>query len=182
LRLALSAGLALAAVGDAGARACNPRIRFSTPTGRFADNGDGTVTDHLTGLTWQRCPVGFTLSDGGTPGWAQDDRCVPGAGDVTFAWQAALQGTAALNQAGGAAGHTDWRLPNVKELASIVETRCVSPSINDAIFPDTPAAPFLSSSPVWGPPTFTGVRTVDFSMGYISLVGATRAGYVRLVR
>jgi len=180
--LLLGAALALAAAGDARARACNPRVRFSAPTGRFADNGDGTATDRLTGLTWQRCPVGFTWNDSGTPAWTQDDRCVAGAGTVTLAWQAALQGAAALNQGGGAAGHADWRLPNGKELASILEARCVSPSINDAIFPDTPAAPFLTASPVWGPSIFTGVRTVDFATGYTSLVGPTGRAYVRLVR
>jgi hypothetical protein len=29
-----------------------------TPTNAFTDNGDGTVTHQLTGLTWMRCSVG----------------------------------------------------------------------------------------------------------------------------
>ncbi len=44
------------------------------------------------------------------------------------------------------ANHTDWRLPNVKELQSIVEYKCDSPSINASIFPNTSASHFVSAS------------------------------------
>ena len=60
----------------------------------FVDNGDGTVTDAATGLMW-----------------ARDDS---GAG---MDWQAAL----AYAETSGLAGHDDWRLPNSKELQSIVD-------------------------------------------------------------
>lgn len=171
----------LVAAGAARAQVCNARIAFATPTGRFSDNHDGTVLDQRTGLTWQRCPLGFALDDGGTPGVLQDDRCTPGVAS-TFTWQQALQGAAALNQAGGFAGLTDWRLPNIKELASIVETRCAAPSANLAVFPGTPAMPFWSSSYHVGPPTFTGVQALDFATGESRNMGAADPAHVRLVR
>ncbi len=170
------------AAGIVQAQTCNDRIAFATPDGRFADSGNGTVTDLRTGLTWQRCPVGFTFGDNATPALKVDDRCTP-SGPSTLTWQQALQGAAALNQAGGYAGFTDWRVPNIKELASIVETRCAAPSINLRVFPGTPPqASFWSSSYHVGPPTFTSVQAIDFSTGQDNQLGRTAVAYVRLVR
>jgi len=180
--LALVACTLAAGSAQAQAQVCNDRIAFATPNGRFADNGNGTATDSRTGLTWQRCPVGFTFDDGGTQALAQDDRCMPGAAS-TFTWQQALQDAAALNLAGGHAGFTDWRLPNIKELASIVETRCAGPSINLATFPGTPStAVFWSASHQVGPPTLVSVQAIDFGTGQDRNLGKTSLAHVRLVR
>ena len=70
----------------------------------FADNGDGTVTDSATGLMW-----------------AQADSI------IGMDWESAL----AYAESSELAGHTDWRLPNTKELQSIVDyTR--SPGTTDS--------------------------------------------------
>jgi hypothetical protein len=174
------AAFALAAFA-ARAQVCNERIAFATPTARFVDNRDGTVLDRRTGLTWQRCPLGFTFDDGATPDLQHDDRCLPPAA-AGLTWHAALQAAVALNQAGGFAGYTDWRLPNMKELASIAETRCSAPSANLLVFPGTPAQPFWSSTFQVGPPTFTNVQTVDFGTGGDRNVRATALAQARLVR
>ncbi len=63
------------------------------PSPRFTNNGDGTVSDNLTGLMWQRTP------DGVGKDW-------PGA--VTYANTNTL------------AGYDDWRLPNINELSSLI--------------------------------------------------------------
>ena len=63
----------------------------------FVDNGDGTVSDLATGLMW-----------------AQDDS---GSG---MEWEEALAWVQAMNDA-NYLGHCDWRLPNVKELESLVD-------------------------------------------------------------
>lgn len=60
----------------------------------FTDNGDGTVTDHATGLTWMKADSGKTMT-----------------------WEQALNYAENLNYA----GRDDWRLPDVKELQSIVD-------------------------------------------------------------
>lgn len=112
---------------------CQSGIPLSTPGNELIDNGDGTVSDTATGLMWKQCSEG----QGGTD-------C---AGSATiYNWQSALQQAQSLNASGGFAGFTDWRLPNVKELRSLVEEACYDPSINEARFPNTPSMAFWSSS------------------------------------
>lgn len=59
---------------------------------RFKDNGDGTVTDPLTGLMWQQ---------------GENER---------MGWYAAMKKCQELDLG----GHKDWRLPNIKELNTIL--------------------------------------------------------------
>ncbi len=60
----------------------------------YLDNGDGTVTDLATGLMWMKADSGTTMR-----------------------WQEALSYAENLEHA----GYEDWRLPNAKELQSIVD-------------------------------------------------------------
>jgi len=88
------------------------------------------VIDDVTGLEWQGCADGLVGDD-----------C--GAGDAdTHPWAEAL----ALCEGLSWAGRDDWRLPNAGELASIVDHRTHSPSIDGAAFPATADAPFWSST------------------------------------
>lgn len=115
----------------------NNAVTATTPTADFSDNGNGTVTHTATGLVWMRCSLGQSW-DGTT--------CTGSAS--TYNWQEALAAAHNLNSDAGYAGHNDWRLPNKNELASIVEARCWFPTINAAIFPNTPSfGLFWSSSP-----------------------------------
>lgn len=111
-------------------------IPASTPDSQLTDNGDGTVTDSKTGLMWKQCLEGLSGSD-----------CATGSAS-TFTWQEALQQPGVVN-ATGFAGHTDWRLPNIRELRSIVEEQCYSPAINKTYFPNTPSDPDTPSSKIW---------------------------------
>ena len=106
----------------------------SAPTERFEQHGE-TVFDTFTGLTWRRCFEGLSGPD-----------CGPGA-LLELSWPKALHHGVELNAGGGAAGHSDWRLPNVKELYSLVEQRCAQPAINLEIFPNAPGARVWTSSP-----------------------------------
>ena len=72
------------------------------PEPRFEDNGDGTVTDHLTGLVWLKNANCF-----GTRTWA----------NALTSCNSLASGACGLTD-GSAAG--DWRLPNVVELESLV--------------------------------------------------------------
>ncbi len=117
------------------AQTCNSHITPTTPDSRYTDNADGTVTDKQTGLMWKQCEEGQSGAG-----------CAIGSA-LTFTWAAALQRSETLNTTGGFAGHTDWRLPNIKELASLVERACDGPSINNRLFPATPSSNVWSSSP-----------------------------------
>lgn len=110
-------------------------IPASTPTAQFINHGNGTVTDTKTGLMWKKCAEG-----------QEPLGCIgPASG---FTWQAALQRVQEVNSgmAGHTLGYTDWRVPNIKELTSIVEGQCIAPAINLAVFPN-PAMGVWSSSP-----------------------------------
>lgn len=116
----------------------NTAAAATTPSAAFIDHADGTVTHDLTGLTWMRCSLGQSWDpDGGT--------CTGIASE--YSWLAAFAAASELNATGGYAGQADWRLPNKNELASVVEERCWTPAVNQAIFPATPSQYFWSSSP-----------------------------------
>lgn len=86
----------------------------------FHDNGDGSVSDAASGLTWQQ-------RDDGRP---RD-------------WPAALAYCEALSLA----GHADWRLPNVKELQSIVDYSRAQPALDSRFLQlSDPRAWFWSST------------------------------------
>lgn len=75
----------------------------------LADKGDGTVTDLATGLMWQKADDGVARN-----------------------WEGSLEYAESLTLA----GYGDWRLPNAKELHSIVDYSRVNPAI-DPIFTTT---------------------------------------------
>ena len=114
----------------------------TTPTSQFEmhrdANGqyDGTVTDKNTGLMWMRCSLGQTWD--GT-------NCNDTA--LTYTWQEALAAAEGYNSGGGYAAYSDWRLPNIKELASIVEVACFDPAINQTVFVGTESSYYWSASP-----------------------------------
>lgn len=114
--------------GQTWAQTCQPEsIPASTPDSQLQDNGDGTVTDLKTGLMWKQCVEGQSGSD-----------CARGSAEA-FTWPQALQRAQTVNSSGGFAGFTDWRLPNIKELISLVELQCDDPAINLTRFPSTSA-------------------------------------------
>lgn len=157
-----------------------PNIQISKPDSRYNDHFDGTVTDLVTGLTWAKCSVGQTWVDN-TPNDSSDDLC-NGASDA-HTWKTALDAAQNANTA-GYLGQTDWRLPNVKELESLLENACWHPSINAGLFPSTPTdTPFWSSSPLIS----TGYDYEAWIVTYATNGQTYRASkssdnYVRLVR
>lgn len=124
------------------------------------------MTDQATGLQWQRCAEGQSWSGGTCTGTA-----------TGHTWQVALQ----LAEAASYAGQSDWRLPNIKELASIVEQACYSPAIDLAVFPGTPSSYFWSSSPFANNTAYAWI--VYFAYGYDGDNDLKAYAYqVRLVR
>ncbi len=71
------------------------------PSPRFMDNGNNTITDNLTGLVWAQ-----NANFAGVP----------------KIWQEALDYVAGMNEGTNPnLGYTDWRLPNRKELFSLID-------------------------------------------------------------
>lgn len=129
---------------------------------RFVDNGDGTVTDNCTGLMWQKDTADVN-GDGMTAGTFDD---------VT--WQEALKYCENLEFA----GHTDWRLPNVRELQSIVAYWRSVPAIDPAFWVSTHW--HWSSSSLAGNPS--AAWYVDFYVGNVGIDAKGNADFVRAVR
>jgi hypothetical protein len=145
------------------------RFALSTPTQAFEDHGDGTVTDRRSGLQWMRCSVGqvWGNSCGGTP--------------EALSWQQANDVAANTNQS-GVFFYNDWRLPNIRELATIAERQCANPRINLELFPGTPASPYwtsvLKGVGSYEPQAFV----IDFGAGGISVAAQQDRRYARFVR
>jgi len=137
-------------------------LDIARPSTDYADQGNGTVIHNPTGLTWQRCAVGQSWTGSACTG-------TPGA----FTWDTARLLTSSL------AGETDWRLPTVEELVSLVDYTQYAPAINTTQFPNTLSSYFWSGSPYAG--YSSSAWLVNF--GYGNAYGSRGYGpLVRLVR
>ena len=143
---------------------------LSSPTQRFQDHGDGTVTDVELQLMWMRCSSGQQQSGA---------RCSGAAG--RYEWADARRLADTINRDGNAF-FNDWRLPSVRELATISERRCSNPRINLAVFPETPAAAYWSSTLRPSQPGISTPFTLDFGAGGVQFADAQERMHVRLVR
>lgn len=147
---------------------CKNNFLPSNPNSAYLMHLNGTVTDKRTRLNWKRCSEGQVWNGRTCLGEAK-----------SYSWDEALM----LARTSTFAGHSDWRIPNVKELRSLVEEcRSVSPKINPIIFPATPDSFFWSSSPSLT--SNRGSWHVTFNRGTSSFGGYTRdyEHYIRLVR
>ncbi len=99
----------------------------------YTDLGNGIVRDNVTDLEWVQDGNLMATRD---PGFDNDS--TPGDGKVT--WQHALDYVANLNNE-NYLGYSDWRLPNVKELATLMDSGAPyytsAPQIDPRYFPDT---------------------------------------------
>ena len=123
--------------------------------GRIVDNGDGTVTDNCTGLMWQR----DTGNDGAQLTWCN-----------ALAYCEDLE----------LAGHDDWRLPNVRELQSIVDYGRLIPSI-DPVFGGALLSFYWSSTSRVGPSPGSAWG-VGFGVGIVDAGFKSGGNIVRAVR
>ena len=146
---------------------------------RYVDHGDGTLSDVNTGLMWEKKSFDGGLHD--------KDFHHTWEGPVSvFGW------VDELNAGGGFAGHTDWRVPNVRELQSIVDYSHDTHSVADAFNTGcTAGCTILTCSctepaAVWTSTTFVSDPTyawvVDFANGFVGNQLKTTPIHVRAVR
>ena len=107
----------------------------------FTENGNGTITDNVTNLVWQKIHSTDSLT------WEQS---------LTYADTVTT------------GGYTDWRLPNIKELQSINDENLINPSINNTFFSNVGVNKFWSSTSLpnqtakaWYLSTQFGITTYD---------------------
>jgi len=152
---------------------------YNTPgykVNQYTINEDGTVYDNYSGLTWQRCIMGRTWN----PDYHTCDR--DDTSDLHYDWNTTLVNVKDYNAAEILEGRNGtWRVPNIKELASIISLNCVYPAIDTEIFPtyqsklwsSTPSAtdfpslldgsgtPYIFENAIWNMNILTGKETRD---------------------
>ncbi len=128
-------------------------VRNSSPNPpvRLRDNNNGTVTDMITGLVWQKSPV---------------------AAGVT--WEDALTYCENLSLA----GYGDWRMPNVKEMQSLNNELIKNPSIDTSIFRNIAIANYWTSTTThnqstkaWYMNTAYGLITYENKTSLFNVIG-----------
>ena len=123
----------------------------STADGSYTDNGNGTVTNTSTGLMWQQ------IGSSGT-------------------WEQALSYCENLSLA----DYTDWRLPTIKELRSLVDYSRLNPAISKTYFPDAVSSFYWASTTLAS--GTNGAWGVDFDYGGDGHDDKHTSYYVRAVR
>lgn len=145
------------------AQTCNSSVPATTPTSRFTILGNGSeIKDNQTGLIWQRCTIGQTWT--GTT-------CAGSA--VKINWRDGLK--AANNLGNG------YRMPNIRELRSIVERQCYETAVNSTIFPNTVSDGYWTSTPS-STTSQEAIKTIDFESGMPDAFLLNNLMFVRAVR
>jgi len=163
-------------------------VRAGVPM-RLVDNGDGTVSDLTTGLMWEKkcddcgglhdAMIGYRWSGNGSQetiwDWLDDVNAEGGR---------------------GFAGHDDWRLPNPKELLTIVDYERFNPAVSAAFDGAScglgcsdlrdPACSCTAQGNYWTSTTFSDfpahAYVVSFHLGLVADQAKTDRFFVRAVR
>ena len=155
------------------------RARAVAPTvQRWVDNGNGTVTDRMTGLMWEKKTDDGSVHDwNNTYSWSSSGPLVYAPDGTVFTeFLAELNGSGeggctsidGTLEDGGFAGHCDWRLPTPGELTTILLApyECqVHPCINETIFGPTDQHAYWTATSVATSPEYVWV--VEFYEGLV---------------
>ena len=140
----------------------------TVPSERFVRSGSEAmpeVTDRATGLVWQGCTAG-----------QEGASCQTGAADK-MTWSNALQYCETLSWGDA----SDWRLPNILELAGILDSRRYTLAVDSVAFPATEQSLYWSSTSCTN--SVSDAWTASFYIGYsLDLEKSSEAAYARCVR
>jgi len=167
---------------------------------RYQDNGDGTVTDFDTGLQWEQKQASDSVQYFPNPHdgdnlytWGADQLA---DGTVFTEFLGRLNGSVAplfdlnpclsedgIGVSGGFANHCDWRLPTIRELATLVDTSAPGCGVTDAcidpVFGPTREVYWSSTT---NPPLLDEAWTVIFLSGSEAVSVKSIAQFARAVR
>ena len=162
----LSAGSPLCAE-----QVCDTRLYpLSSPTERFDDHRDGTVTDRTSNLMWMRCSAGQE--------WSADTCRGRASGHD---WRSAHALAGEVNRRGNLF-FKDWRVPKLRELATIIERECRNPRVNLEVFPNTPAGYYWTDTSRPGDEFASFAFALSFGDDGVGQWPKDKESYVRLVR
>jgi hypothetical protein len=122
---------------------------------KYHDTGKGTVRDQRTGLEWEKkCAACGTLHDvDNIYVWSGDGLTE----ETIWDWLDQVNGE---NGGKGYANHSDWRIPNIKELESLVNYELLGPAIAP-VFGPTALDHYWSSTTAANGATFAWVVHFD---------------------
>ena len=137
---------------------------------RFRDNGDGSVTDVDSKLMWMRCSVGQSWVNAQCTGQA-----------TAYNWPDAVREANQISRSGDAF-FNDWRLPALRDLATITDRGCENPRTNLILFPGTPSSVFWTSTPRPGGKSEDLAFALSFGAEGVVAARKDERFYVRFVR
>jgi len=114
---------------------CNSQAESSAPISRFKQDYQGNILDRFSGLIWKRCVAGLS-----------GNYCKEGE-QLKMPWLQALMYADKVNNDETEVLASSWRLPNIKELQSTIETQCEEPALNPFVFPNIPMENVWSATP-----------------------------------
>jgi hypothetical protein len=148
----------------------------------FVDNGDGTITDRNTTLMWEKL---------------SDDNSIHDQDYTQHQWAGAFYEKVEQLNDEAFAGHNDWRVPNVKELSTLIDYSFTASPTVPAIFNNlcksgctvtncscTKGSQYWTSTSLDAAGTAGGVNAwvINFQNAVISTEGKTQYNFVRAVR
>ena len=155
-----------AGIGNSKAKTSNFQVRLVSgayaaskfDAARFVDNGDGTLSDVVTGLMWKRCPEGLSGED-----------CSNGSAS-TLVWGGSMKAARDSTYA----GYDDWRLPNMKEMQTLVDVTKNNPAQDTSVFPNpTNVLNYWTSSLTKKANPVTQSYRINFQRGLSEFVART---------
>ena len=158
--------------GQDGEFSINPHSYESISSG-----GDNMVKDNVTGLIWE---VKTIDNKGDTYTWYDSDPNTNGGDEGTAG--AGTDTEDFINEMNATAygGYSDWRLPTIEELSTIVDAERSDPAIDTGYFPNTVSIWYWSSSSSASNPSLAW--GVNFYDGDVYGSGKSSYGRVRAVR
>jgi hypothetical protein len=152
------------------------RAGLPQSSSRFVDNLDGTLSDKMTGLMWEK----KTLCAGPSP---SDSHCVSNEYEWTKSGNDPdgslfTDFLSNINREDGRNKYHDWRIPTIDELEGIAS--CANPDCLDPVFGPTQASRYWSSTP------YADARgqawTLNFFNGAVNFRNTSNSFYARAVR
>jgi len=133
------------------------------PSTRFRDNGDGTITDNMTGLMWMKNP---------------NNTCGTVNSQEALFYVSLLNNVANTNNC----GYTDWRVPNINELETLVNYS----QTDSSVWLKSQGFENIKSNAYWSSTSFSArsdhTWVVNFNSGYGYYTPNIATNYVWPVR